>query len=173
MFFRKHMSHLSEIFWEALEDIWSSFGHLFTAPFSSAYMITRASALAAAVHEKTQCLDNCIGILDGTVLGKARLGLHAAQNVVYNGHKRKHALKFQALTGPDGMFYHFFGPMEGHRHDWTLYTRSGLEEILSSALYVGGRQFCIYGDSGYIDAFTLKIHFKGTPQPLKDILTNL
>ena len=59
------------------------------------------------------------------------------------------------------MFYHVFGPMGGRRHEWTLYTRSGLEEILSSALHVGGRQFCIYGDSGYNRGVYLEIPFQG------------
>lgn len=158
--FRKHRSHLSEIFWKDLEDIWSSLGHLVTSPCSRASMLTRAPSLVAAVYEKTRCLDNCIGFWDGTVLCVARLCSHATQNVVYNGHKRQHALTFQALTGPHGRFYYVFGSMEGRRHDWTLYTRSELEEILSSALHVGGRQFCIYGDSRYNRRVYLEIPFK-------------
>ena len=82
VFFGKHTSHLSEIFWEASEDIWISFGLLATAPFCSASMLTRAPTLAAAVYDNTQWLDNCIGFLDGTVLGVARPGSHAVQNVV-------------------------------------------------------------------------------------------
>ena len=173
MFFGKHISHLSEILWEDLEGIWSSFRHLVSVSFSSASMLTRAPALAAAVYKMTQCLDNCIGFLDGTVLGVARPGSLAAKNFEYNGHRRKHALKLQMLTGQDGMLYHGFGPMEGRIHDWTLYTRSGLNKYFRVRCMWEEGNFVYTEIHGTIDAFTLKIHLKGKPQPLKNILTNL
>ena len=33
------------------------------------------------------------------------------QEVVYNGHKRVHALRFQSLTVPSGLIANLFGPV--------------------------------------------------------------
>ena len=41
------------------------------------------------------------------------------QRVAYNGHKRKHAMKFQGVTSPCGLALHLSGPLEGRRHEWT------------------------------------------------------
>ena len=56
---------------------------------------------AEAVYDKGAALDNCIGIIDGTARPICRPG--EFQRVVYNGHKRVHALKFQSFTWPNGM----------------------------------------------------------------------
>lgn len=50
--------------------------------------------------------------------------------VMYKGHKIKHAIKFHALMTPDGLILHACSPIEVERHDWTLYLRSGLDELL-------------------------------------------
>lgn len=41
--------------------------------------------------------------------------------VACNEHKHKHTIKFHAVTTPDGLALHVYGPIEGGRHDWTLY----------------------------------------------------
>eukprot|EP00171_Calliarthron_tuberculosum_P002315 IDg2315t1 len=61
---------------------------------------------------------------------------YAEQNVMYNDHKRKHALKYQVVTAPDRLILHAAGPLEGRKHDWTLYLRSGLDEELASLLFI-------------------------------------
>lgn len=59
---------------------------------------------ATAVYEKNQCLENCSAFIDRTVVAFARPGGHnLSQHLVYNGHKRMHAIKFQELTMPDGL----------------------------------------------------------------------
>ena len=55
-------------------------------------------------------LDTCIGFIDVTVLGISRSKGHLAQRVVYNGHKRKHAMKYQAVNTLNGMIQHVHGP---------------------------------------------------------------
>ena len=50
--------------------------------------------------------DTIFGFIDGTVRPICRPGHH--QKVVYNGHKRTHALKYQAIMTPDGMVSHLF-----------------------------------------------------------------
>lgn len=52
-----------------------------------------------------------IGFIDGTVRGICRPIKY--QRSCYNGHKRKHALKFQSVTLPNGLILQMFGPMEG------------------------------------------------------------
>ena len=64
---------------------------------------------AEAVYDKGAALDNCIGFIDGTVRPICRPG--EFQRVVYNGHKRVHALKFQSFTLPNGMIANMYGPV--------------------------------------------------------------
>ena len=54
-----------------------------------------------AIHEKGPALDNCFGFVDGTVRRICHPG--EMQRLVYNGHKRVHALKFQSLSLPNGI----------------------------------------------------------------------
>ncbi|CDF38936.1 unnamed protein product [Chondrus crispus] len=107
-------------------------------------------------------LQNCIGIIDGTVIGIARPKGHKRQRVVYNGHKRKHALKYQAVTTPDGLILHAAGPIEGRRHDWTLYVRSGLDEVLPGLLDFDGLRYCFDGDSEYNRRWFMEVPFQGS-----------
>ena len=51
---------------------------------------------ANAIQIKGGALDNCFGVIDGTVRPISRPGRH--QRIVYNGHKRLHALKFQSVN---------------------------------------------------------------------------
>ena len=64
---------------------------------------------AVAISDKGAALDNCIGFIDGTVRSICRPG--ELQRVVYNGHKRVHALKFQSVTLPNGMIANIYGPV--------------------------------------------------------------
>ena len=57
------------------------------------------------LHWKT----NCFGFVDGTVRPIARPGEH--QRVMYNRHKRVHALKFQSLALPNGLIGNPHGPV--------------------------------------------------------------
>lgn len=120
---------------------------------------------AEAVHASGAALDNCIGFIDGTVRAVARPSRH--QRMVYNGHKRKHAVKFQAVTTPDGLIVHLHGPHEGKVHDATMLNRSGLREVLSEVAVDGERSYVIYGDPAYGLAEHIITPFRGamiTPQ---------
>ena len=63
---------------------------------------------ADAVAAKGAALTNCFGFVDGTVRPICRPGVN--QKIVYNGHKRVHALKFQSVTLPNGLVAHVYGP---------------------------------------------------------------
>ena len=93
-------------------------------------------------------MQSCVGFIDGTFIGTARPEDNEMQRAAYNGHRRKHAIKFEALLTPDGLIAHAAGPLEGRRHDWTLYVRSDVDEQLEEMLLIEVRQFYIYGYSG-------------------------
>ena len=121
-----------------------------------------AEGYASSIYEKYHALKNCVGFIDGTVIGIARPKGYELQRAAYNGHKRKHALKFQALNSPDGLVLHVYGPIEGRRHDWTMYTRSGLDDHLSEILEVDSERYCIYGDSGYNRRWFMEVSYQGS-----------
>ena len=79
---------------------------------------------ANMVYDKGASLDNCWGFVDGTVRTISRPGIH--QRVLYNGHKRYHALKFQSVVAHNGLIANFYGPVEGKRHDSGMLMNSGL-----------------------------------------------
>ena len=54
-------------------------------------------------------LNNCFGFIDGIVRPIARPGTN--QRILYNGHKRVHSLKFQAVAIPNGLIAHLYGPI--------------------------------------------------------------
>ena len=62
-----------------------------------------------AISTRGAALDNCFGFIDGTVRPICRPGEH--QRVVYNGHKRVHALKFQCVALPNGLIGNLYGPV--------------------------------------------------------------
>ena len=54
-----------------------------------------------AITMKRAALDNSFGFIDGTVRPISRRGTN--QRLLYNGHKRVHAIKFQSLAPPNGL----------------------------------------------------------------------
>ncbi|KAK3742027.1 hypothetical protein QZH41_014350 [Actinostola sp. cb2023] len=46
--------------------------------------------------------------------------------VIYNGHKRVHALMFQCVALPNGLIGNLYGPVEGRKHDAGMLADSGL-----------------------------------------------
>ena len=75
-------------------------------------------------HDKGAALSNCWGFidLDGTVRPICRPGKR--QRLVYNGHKKVHAIKFQSIVAPNGLIANLFGPVEGKRHDSAMLLQS-------------------------------------------------
>ena len=88
------------------------------------------------------------------------------QRVVYNGHKRVHALKYQNVTAVNGMIANLFGPIEGRRHDSYMLRESGLLlELEHYSQDVDGNMLCIYGDPAYPIRAHLQSPFKGNVTP--------
>ena len=112
------------------------------------------------MKEKGCPLDVVVAIIDGTLRRVARPVRN--QRILYNGWKRVHALKFHALITPDGIAVHVYGPVEGRRHDETLYKLSGLEKMLDKHFYdTEGRNLFVFGDPAYGTGNHLMSPFKG------------
>ena len=63
----------------------------------------------AAIAGKGAALDNCFGFVDGTVRPISKPG--EQQGIVYDGHKKVHALKFQPVAVPNGLISNMDSPV--------------------------------------------------------------
>lgn len=146
--FGRHKSALTEIFYHALDLFYKSF-HRLIRDGPHHLFVQRAQLYAEAFMRRGSPLNRCIGLIDGTNLRIQRpSGLK--QRATFNGHKRFNCLKFQAVVAPDGLILHLSGPIEGRRHDLTMYRESNLQSILENSLNISGNQYYIYGDSAYV-----------------------
>ena len=71
------------------------------------------------------------------------------QRLYYNGHKRKHAIKFQGVVTPDGIVVDLFGPELGARHDVHLLNESGVVLTLTQHMSPSGDPYLLYGNPAY------------------------
>ncbi|KAF7292162.1 hypothetical protein MIND_01243300 [Mycena indigotica] len=82
--------------------------------------------------------------------------------LVFNGWKRIHCLKYHSLITPDGIVIHIYGPVEGRRHDETVYQQSGLSALLEKHFVKpDGSPLFIYGDPAYTVAGRVLAGYKG------------
>ena len=65
-----------------------------------------------------------LGFVDGTVLPCFRPGEN--QRILFNGHKRIHALRFQSVVTPNRLICNLYGSVEGRRHDSGMLAESHL-----------------------------------------------
>lgn len=84
---------------------------------NSNFLQHRLGLYAEAV-KKVRDTDKLCWIYRHKMIEVARPGDNGMQNVVYNGQKGKHALKFQVIVAPDCTFLHEFGPLIRRRNDW-------------------------------------------------------
>ena len=152
--FGRHKTELSVIVNTMLEDIFVKHKARLDNIF---HPWMDVQSFADAVHRKGSPLDNIWAFLDGTQnrICRPRKG----QESVFNGHKRFHSLKYQSLMTPNGMIAHFFGPVEGRRHDSAMYFESGLDPQLQQLFANTGMS--VYGDSAYAFRPYLVTPFKG------------
>ena len=71
------------------------------------------------------------------------------QKRFYTGHGRKHAVKLQAVSLPDGIIANTWGPIEGRRHDETLRQWSPLIQQVDSLFKPGDTTLQLLADSAY------------------------
>lgn len=150
----RSMCAISEIVKEICQDIHETWTHLLD--FDHAGLLKTENLVRYSEAVATIAPHDPIAFIDCTIRQIARPSLY--QRVVYNGHKKMHALKFQALTTPDGMIAHLWGPVEGRRADPHLLKESQLlEKLQAYAMRPGAteetpiinRYFQIFGDPAY------------------------
>ncbi|KAE9176059.1 hypothetical protein PF004_g26202 [Phytophthora fragariae] len=143
--FGRSESNLSSIFYDVCERISSRCAPLLKGDWDR--VSARLEDFASAIYAKGSALDNLWGFTDGTVRKICRPGDSIEQRAMYNGHKRSHAVKYQAVTTPDGLIVHVFGPAQGRAHDLTLLEDSDLENIIGRDRRFHG--YRLYGDPAY------------------------
>lgn len=137
---------LCHIFNMALDHICDNYSHLLRT-MNQDWITQGIDNFALAIHQKGAPLTNCWGFIDGTVRPICR-PTHD-QNLAYNGHKRTHAIKFQAIMAPNGLIANVAGPFEGKRHDSFLLEESGIVGEIRRFHNNNGEQMCVYGDPAY------------------------
>ena len=158
--FGKHSACLNETFYHTLELFHSKFSPLVTT-WPHEILKDRAEYYSKVISEKGSPLDNVVGFIDGTAVEIARpSGL--GQRATYSGHKRRNCVKFQAVSTPDGLILHIFGPVEGRRHDMSLYRESNIDSLLQDSMNINGIQYCLYGDPAYFLRPYLQVGYQGS-----------
>ena len=100
---------------------------------------------ADVIHNAGAPYTNCWGFVDGTVRPVCKPG--NLQRLLYNWHKRLHAITFQSVIAQNGLIANLFGPVEGRRHDSGMLRDSDL--LTQLQLYSHsphGDPLSIYGD---------------------------
>ena len=132
-------SSISKIFNEViilLDNHWSHLLH-----FDSDHLLSPANLkrYADAVYETGAPLQGVWGFIDCTIRPMCRPTQHQRQ--AYNGHKRFHGLKYQAVMLPNGLFGHLFSPIEGRHNDAFALAESGLmDECVLHAKFSDGSE---------------------------------
>ena len=96
--------------------------------------LVKLAEFGTAVVAKGAPLDVVVALIDGTLQKNARPSNN--QQLVYNGWKHIHCLKYHALISPDGIVIHIYGPVDGRRHDKTVYKESGLASLLKKHFWI-------------------------------------
>ena len=81
-------------------------------------ILSHCALVVKEMSEGCAALGNGWGFVDVTLRGIAR----PIQNqiVTYNGHKRKHELKYQSITTHNGFIANLFGPVDGRCLDSSM-----------------------------------------------------
>jgi hypothetical protein len=107
--FGRSVPELSLIASEVTDFVYENHGYLLRTLDQPWLALECLEDFANAIHNRGAPLTNCWGFVDGTVRPMCRPGQH--QRVVYNGHKRVHALKFQSVVAPNGLIANLYGPV--------------------------------------------------------------
>ena len=117
----------------------------------------RLHRFANAVERR--CLGRIWGFIDGHFQPFGRPGFN--QRWFYSGHAKAHGLKYQAIVTPDGIIYSLYGPYEGKKNDWSIWTESGVIPRLRRMMTAPRPCLYLYGDPAYHCTFGVCAPFLG------------
>ena len=100
---------LSMVCNDVLDFVYETHGHRITQWNPTVLSPADLQIYSDAVAAKGAALQNCFSFIDGTVRPICRPG--EQQRILYNGHKRLHSLKFQAIALPNGLIGNLYGPV--------------------------------------------------------------
>ncbi len=138
LMFGKSNSYLCEVFNYTLDMIACKSDKIMF--FHKSLLQARMDVYCQSVHGAGAPVDCVYGFIDGSKFRTCRIKATDGnyqlnlQKEIYSGHKRMHCLNYQAVTAPDGLCIHFFGPVVGSRHDSTLLRLSGLYNYLEGTI---------------------------------------
>jgi hypothetical protein len=104
-------SAISECINELVEFLDNRWEHLLQCEDQDLLYPLQLSEYAQAIHECGAPLNSIFAFINCTIQSMCHPSWH--QQVAYSGHKKFHALKFQALMLPNGIIGHLYGPFEG------------------------------------------------------------
>jgi hypothetical protein len=105
LFFGRSKSSLSRIFNAVIYHIYDRFNHLLRWD-RNRLTVDVLDRFCMAVNAKGVPLNNCFGFIDGTIRQISRPKMN--QRLFFNGHRRKHSVKYQSVTTPDGLISPFW-----------------------------------------------------------------
>ena len=148
---------LSMITNEVLDFIYTNHSHRILQQNPAILQPVKLEEYANAIQIKGGALDNCFGFIDGTVRPISRPGKN--QRIVYDGHKRVHALKFQSLAPPNGLIANMYGPVGEYVNEiLPVYTDECLH--LYSVIFLGWIQGLAEGNAATPSCMKFCIIFK-------------
>lgn len=107
----------------------------------------QAEYWAYKAREKGSPAPRVVGFIDGTLRDICRPKV--GQRMFYNGHKKKHGIKFQTVQSVCGLIVDYYGPMLGKHGDGRMYSASGIEARVHNMCVRSGGIWYIYGDPAY------------------------
>lgn len=107
--FSLSVPELCMIYNTVVDYIFNEHGHLISHWNHTLLSAENLQRYADSIAAKGAPLRNCFGFVDGTVRPICRPKRN--QQLVYNGHKRVHSLKFQSVVLPNGIVANLYGPV--------------------------------------------------------------
>ena len=101
-----------------MDYLYTHWSHLLTSLNQPWLSPDNLEIFANGTFQAGGALRNCFGFVDGTVRPVSRPGKN--QRVLYNGHKKVHAINVQSVAVPNGLVANLYGRVEGKRHDGSM-----------------------------------------------------
>jgi nuclease HARBI1 len=168
-------SAISEIVNELVHFLDYEWSHLLDFDTEGLMSRPNLASYVATIYTVGAPIHSILGFIDCTIRHICRPSWF--QCVTYSGHKKHHALKFQAVCLPNGMFGHLFGLVEGCHADPWLLTESWLVDALWEHATREGtdentlpkdRSYQVFGDPAYGVSWHIQSPFAGPSARTED-----